>query len=72
MSIASALFQLEISGGDSMSLLERLCTGRMDMPVGQCLFTLMLNSVAGIEAVVNVARTEKHTFILSTAAPYAR
>lgn len=51
-------------GRDAEAVLQRLCAGDMDMPVGKVSHTLMLNRRGGIECDMTVARLDRDAFYL--------
>jgi sarcosine dehydrogenase len=61
-----------VFGKDSLSALERLCTAKMDCPVGSCVYSLMLNKNGGIEADLVATRMDKDTFYLTVGSATTR
>jgi sarcosine dehydrogenase len=69
---AVALFDLTsfakilIQGADATSELQRLCANDIAVPVGQTVYTGLLNARGGYESDVTVARLETEAFLLVT------
>ena len=60
--------KLELSGPGALALLERVCDGRIDKPVGSVVYTQFLNRHGGIVADVTVTRIEEDRFRVITGA----
>ena len=58
--------KLDISGQDSLSVLQYLCANDMDIPVGHSIYTPMLNKRGGFESDVTVARLAPDRFLAIT------
>ena len=61
--------KIMIKGRDAAKALNYVCAAEMDVPVGQSIYTQMLNSSGGIEADITVTRLADHEFILITGHP---
>ncbi len=48
--------KLELSGADSLALLERVCDNRIDRPIGAVVYTQLLDEDGGIVGDVTVTR----------------
>ena len=46
----SSFGKIDVSGPDALACLEKICTNRIDRPVGRACYTLMLNRQGGIES----------------------
>lgn len=64
----SSFTKIEIAGGDALSVLQRLCTANVDLPVGRVRYTLMLNPRGGIELDGTVVRVEADRYWVITPA----
>lgn len=60
-----AKFQLE--GRDACSVLNRLCTANVDVPVGKIVYTQWLNPHGGIEADLTITREAWNRYLIVTA-----
>ena len=60
--------KLELSGPGALALLERVCDGRIDRPVGSVVYTQFLNRHGRIVADVTVTRIEEDRFRVITGA----
>ena len=58
--------KLHITGRDAESVLQRLCTADMTVPVGRSVYTGMLNRRGGYEADVTVTRLAHDRYLLVT------
>ncbi|MFF0739801.1 FAD-dependent oxidoreductase [Streptomyces sp. NPDC004111] len=58
----TALKRLEVAGPGAAAFLERMCTGRVDRPVGSVTYTLLLDVHGGIRSDITVARTGPERF----------
>jgi heterotetrameric sarcosine oxidase gamma subunit len=58
--------KLDISGRDTESVLQRLCTADVAVPVGRSVYTGMLNRRGGYEADVTVTRLAHDRYLLVT------
>jgi len=58
--------KLLVAGRDAATLLQRLCTADVAVPVGHTVYTGMLNERGGYEADVTVTRTEHDRYLLVT------
>ena len=54
-----------VSGPSALEHLERVCTAKMDQPLGSCTYTLILNGKGGIEGDLVVSRLEQDKFYLT-------
>ena len=57
---------------DGLGQMQKLCTADMDMALGRCRYTLLLNERGGIEAEATVTRLDEGRFLLTGAAPSRR
>jgi 4-methylaminobutanoate oxidase (formaldehyde-forming) len=62
----SGFGKLAVEGADALALLERLCTQRVDVPVGRIVYTAMLNERGGYESDLTVVRVATDRFLLIT------
>ncbi|MEA2359046.1 MAG: hypothetical protein QOI62_2306 [Solirubrobacteraceae bacterium] len=60
--------KIAVSGPGALALLERVCDGRVDRPVGSVVYTQFLNSRAGIVADLTVTRLAEDRFRIVTGA----
>ncbi len=58
----SPFSKIEVSGSDSLTMLQKVCCGDVDIEVGRVLYSLMLNRRGGIEADVTVTRLSADQF----------
>jgi len=54
--------KIDVRGMDALALLQRLCTGDIDIAPDRAVYTLMLNPRGGIEADVTVTRLDERAF----------
>jgi len=64
----SSFSKLLVQGRDAVTVLDRLATARLDVPVGRCVYTQFLNERGGIEADITVTRLAVDRFMVLTAA----
>ncbi len=64
----SSFGKLRVEGPDAEAFLNRVCGGRMDVPVGKLVYTQFLNPRGGIEADVTVARLSGTAYLVVTPA----
>lgn len=64
----SSFGKLLVQGPDALQLLERCCTAAMDVPVGDAVYTGMLNRHGGYEADVTITRLQQQVWLLVTSA----
>ena len=65
--------KIDVRGSDALALLQRLCTGDVDLAPDRGIYTLMLNRRGGIEADVTVTRMDERAFrVVSGAATRAK
>jgi aminomethyltransferase len=62
----SSFNKMEVVGPDAGAFLQRLCTGDMDLDVGQVRYTLFCNEAGGVRADVTVTRTDRHRYLVLT------
>ena len=62
----SSFSKLEVLGPGALDFLERLCANRIDRPVGNVVYTQLLNARGGIEADLSVLRRDHDRFLLVT------
>ena len=60
----SSFGKIDVTGPDSLSCLEAICTNRIDRAVGRACYTLMLNHEGGIESDLTVFRFAEDHFRL--------
>ncbi|HEY2204467.1 MAG TPA: FAD-dependent oxidoreductase [Pseudonocardia sp.] len=65
----TSLTRLEVSGPGAAAFLERMCTGRVDRPVGSVTYTLLLDDGGGIRSDVTVARLDEELFQVGANGP---
>ncbi|MUZ75637.1 FAD-dependent oxidoreductase [Agrobacterium vitis] len=59
---------LLVQGHDALSLLQKLSTNDVDVPVGRIVYTPWLNERGGMESDVTICRTGEEEFLIVTAA----
>ena len=66
----SSFGKIDVSGPDALACLEKICTNRIDRPVGRACYTLMLNRQGGIESDLTVFRLagDRFRLVVGTAA----
>ena len=64
----SSFTKLLVQGRDAVTVLNRLATANVDVPVGRCVYTQFLNERGGIEADLTVTRLADDRFLVLTAA----
>ena len=57
-----------VQGPDALGVLNRLATANVDVAVGRCVYTQLLNEAAGIEADLTITRLATERFLVVTAA----
>ena len=60
----SSFGKIDVTGPDALACLEKICTNRIDRPVGRACYTLMLNEHGGIESDLTVFRLAEDSFRL--------
>ncbi|PIP35871.1 MAG: hypothetical protein COS92_08550 [Desulfobacterales bacterium CG07_land_8_20_14_0_80_52_14] len=60
----SSFCKFEMTGPKALESLNRLCTNRIDRPVGSVIYTPMCNNRGGIECDLTIARLETERFLL--------
>ena len=55
-----------VQGRDAVSFLERVCAGRLDVPVGRTTYTPVLNDRGGYESDVVVMRLREDAYLIVT------
>ena len=68
----SMLGKLRVEGRDALNFLQRACTNNMALPVGEVVYTLMLNERGGIESDVTVARHGPTSFMVMSTISHTR
>ncbi|MBM3554704.1 MAG: FAD-dependent oxidoreductase [Alphaproteobacteria bacterium] len=58
--------KLLLQGPDAMTVLERLCANRMDVPVGRAVYTAMLNTRGGFESDFTALRLAEDAYLIVT------
>ena len=64
--------KIMVSGSDALRTLEYLCSAKIDRPVGNCIYSLMLNRRGGVEADLVVTRKSRDTFYLTVGSATTR
>lgn len=64
----SCFVKYEVSGRDSLKVLNNICANNIDVPVGKVVYTQWLNELGGIEADVTVTRLSETSFLVVTIA----
>lgn len=64
----SSFSKFLLQGRDALQVLNRICGGQIDVPVGKVVYTQLLNTRGGIEADVTVNRLAADRFLLLDAA----
>ena len=64
----SSFSKLLVQGRDAATVLNRIATANVDVPVGRCVYTQFLNAAGGIEADLTVTRLAADRFLVLTAA----
>ncbi len=67
----SSFAKFLLTGQRAIALLNRLCSNRMDRPVGSVVYTTMLNSAGGIECEMTVTRLSENEFYIVAGTGYA-
>lgn len=62
----SSFGKLLVVGRDALGVLQRLCANEMDVPVGQIVYTPMLNARGGYESDITVHRLGREEFFVVT------
>jgi len=62
----SSLSKIIIEGPDAGQALEHVCSAKVVRAVGRCVYTLMLNTEAGIESDCTVTRLDDNKYLLSS------
>jgi heterotetrameric sarcosine oxidase gamma subunit len=62
----SSFAKIEVTGTDSLRLLQRVCTNDVDSAVGRLVYTLFLNQLGGIENDGTVTRLGEQRFLVIT------
>ena len=62
----SSFAKFVLKGRDAVTVLERLCANRIDVPPGRIVYTAMLNERGGFESDVTIARLAADTFFVLT------
>ena len=68
----SPFSKFKVEGDDASVLLQRLCAADVDTPVGQIVYTPMLNDRGGMEADLTVTRTSKTSYLVVSGAATRR
>jgi 4-methylaminobutanoate oxidase (formaldehyde-forming) len=64
----SSFVKLLVQGRDAVTVMSRIATANVDVPVGRCVYTQFLNERGGIEADLTVTRLAADRFLVVTAA----
>jgi sarcosine dehydrogenase len=64
----SSFGKIEVSGPDALPLLERVCTNRIDRPVGRVVYSMLTNRRGGIVSDITVTRLTEDRFRVATGA----
>ena len=67
----SSFAKYRLQGADALSLVNLLCSNRMDRPVGSIVYTTMLNVKGGIECDTTVTRLAEDEFLIIAGTGYA-
>jgi 4-methylaminobutanoate oxidase (formaldehyde-forming) len=67
----SSFGKLLLQGRDALAVLQRLCAGDVDVPVGRLVYTPMLNARGGFESDVTVLRLAAERFQIITGSAQA-
>ncbi len=67
----SSFAKFLLQGKDALALINRLCSNRMDRPVGSVVYTTMLNAKGGIECDTTVTRLAEDEFLIIAGTGYA-
>ncbi len=67
----SSFAKFRVSGADATFVLNRICAGNIDRPVGSLIYTQMLNHKGGIECDLTVVRTGRNDFYIVTGTGFA-
>ena len=67
----SSFAKFLMDGSDSVAVLERMCSNRIDRQVGSVVYTQMLNEAGGIECDMTVTRLEQDRFLIVAGTGYA-
>jgi glycine cleavage system aminomethyltransferase T/glycine/D-amino acid oxidase-like deaminating enzyme len=62
----SSFAKFDVSGGDVVAFLQRMCANDVDKPPGAVIYTQLLNAKAGIEADLTVTRLDEHHYRVVT------
>jgi len=62
----SCFVKIAVDGRDAVAVLNRICAGDIDVPVGRIVYTQWLNDKGGIEADVTVTRLSETAFVIVT------
>ena len=68
----STFGKIKVIGRDAENLLQHLCANNVAVPVGQIVYTQMLNTRGGIEADITVTRLSETEFLVITPAATIR
>ena len=60
----SSFGKIRVEGDEALDVLQYVCTGQMDVPIGKIVYTQILNQKGGIESDLTVSRLAKTTFLL--------
>ena len=64
----SSFSKFLVQGRDAVTVLNRVSTANVDVPIGRCVYTQFLNERGGIEADLTVTRLAADRFLVLTAA----
>ena len=67
----SSFAKFLLEGKDAITLLNLICSNRMDRPVGSIVYTTMLNDSGGIECDTTVTRLAENKFLIVAGTGYA-
>jgi 4-methylaminobutanoate oxidase (formaldehyde-forming) len=62
----SSFAKIRVQGRDACAFLQRVCANDVDVPVGNTVYTGILNARGGFEADVTLIRTEADSYLLIT------
>ena len=64
----TAFAKFEIKGKDALTYLQKICVNQLDVPVGNIVYTALVNNKGMIECDLTITRREEETFLVVTGA----
>jgi len=64
----SSFAKVEVAGPDALAVVQSLCTANLDVPPGKVVYTLVTNTLGGIELDGTVTRLDPERFLIVTQA----